>query len=677
MAALAFERRDRLGDAKLCHMVLELTGKGGNLVLVDGPEPWSGKILDRLREEHSHRSPRRLAAGERYALPAGRRADAAKDGPERLAAALDESLQAKGTSPRALVDAWTGLGPIAAEEVWRLSGASTDPAHLAQVWLAFARDTEPGGPRFRPATIAPADGRAEASCFRPSDETLRALGLEIRHEYPTAAAAVAASHRAFRKRVEGETHTPLMRPVRQAVERTERAIVSLDQDVKDAENAALWRRMGEAILASTQSLPRGTTQASVTDHHTGDALTVDLEPGLSANENADRFFQRARKADAAQGQLPRRRRELEKRLEALGALARDLEAAPGGVPDREWVERAGKLGVKLPDEEIPAFEDAQPEEKVASALRPRRYDLGDGWEVLVGKSNRGNEVLTHEIARPQDTWMHADQSPGSHVVLRHHEKDREPPRELVLRAAAIAAHFSKARTSGKVSILVTLKTHAPSRGARRWARSRWDSTRRSWFRPWIRTRGRDEHEGPRPRVRVDAGRCGGLRRRGSDLQYEPPPGDPRRGGGSDGGDPGRPARRPCCASDPNADPADRAVARNGDLEPSHRGLGEIVDSPRDAGRLFPGRHGSRRGIRQYPVSLLVRWRRTARSSCSPSHLARVIELDGQPLGARTPHRFPLLAVGFHTVKLTNPFYAYERAKRSRSISCTGAEDSIA
>ncbi len=100
-----------------------------------------------------------------------------------------------------------------------------------------------------------------------------------------------------------------------------------------------------------------------------------------------------------------------------------------------------------------------PRRRVASALRPRRYDLGDGWEALVGKSNRGNEVLTHDIAKPDDTWMHADQSPGSHVVLRHHEKGREPTRELVLRAAAIAAHYSKARTSGKVSVLVTLKKH--------------------------------------------------------------------------------------------------------------------------------------------------------------------------------------------------------------------------
>ncbi len=470
VAALAFERRDRLGDARPCHLLLELTGKGGNMVLVDGPDPWSGRILDRLREDRSHRAPRRLSPGERYAIPSGRgsdesarkgegRADAAVDAQERLTASLTDALRARPGSSRALIDAWVGLGPVAAEELWHAAASAGDPEALARAWLSFARDTAPGGPRFHPVVLAGGDGRAEASAFRPGENALHALGLAIRAEYPTASAAVAAAHRTFRRRAQGEAQTPLLRPVRQAVERTERALAALDADADEAANADLWRRMGEAILASPAALARGASHAALTDHRRGEELEVELDPALTATANADRYFQRARKAEGALARLPRRRRELEKRLEALRALAGDLAASPGEAPDRDWVERAGKLGVKLPEEEIPGFADSAPEDRVASALRPRRYDLGEGWEVLVGKSNRGNEVLTHEIARPQDIWMHADQSPGSHVVLRHHEKDREPARELVLRAAAIAAHFSKARGSGKVSVLVTLKKH--------------------------------------------------------------------------------------------------------------------------------------------------------------------------------------------------------------------------
>ena len=52
-------------------LVVELTGKGGNLILVDGAEAFSGKILDRLREDRSRRSPRRIAPGAAYEAPLG------------------------------------------------------------------------------------------------------------------------------------------------------------------------------------------------------------------------------------------------------------------------------------------------------------------------------------------------------------------------------------------------------------------------------------------------------------------------------------------------------------------------------------------------------------------------------------------------------------------------------
>ncbi len=52
-----------------------------------------------------------------------------------------------------------------------------------------------------------------------------------------------------------------------------------------------------------------------------------------------------------------------------------------------------------------------------------------------------------------------------------------------------------------------------------------------------------------------------------------------------------------------------------------------------------------------------------------------IELDGQPLGEQTPHRFPLLAAGLHTVELSSVYYAYERSAISLEL-VHAREDSI-
>ncbi len=472
VVALAFERRDRLGDPKRVHLVVELTGKGGNLLLTDGEDPWAARILDRLRDDRSRRAPRRLAPGAAYALPQNDRADATRDDPAALTRAVREALKERGPNPRALVGAWTGLGPATAEEVWRAAGPDPEshPDALTRTWLAFLDAVHPAGagrtagPRFSPTVT----GAGEALAFRPSasrepDDPREPAGDRASGTrapgYPTASAAVAAAHRRFRERRHGAPQGALGKPLHQAIERTERGLAAVDRDEREVEEAPRYRRLAEAILASIHAIPRGAERVELPDPRTGETLTVELDPTRNPGENAEHYFNRAKKAERSAGKAGRRRRELAKRLDALRDLAARLaEAGPEG-PGPAWIGQAQKLGVNLPREELPSEPDGGPEDRLTSALRPRRYDLGNGWEVLVGKSNRGNEVLTLELARPGDIWMHADQAPGSHVVLRHHEKGKEPPRELVLAAASIAAFFSKARGSGKVPVVVTEKRH--------------------------------------------------------------------------------------------------------------------------------------------------------------------------------------------------------------------------
>jgi predicted ribosome quality control (RQC) complex YloA/Tae2 family protein len=91
---------------------------------------------------------------------------------------------------------------------------------------------------------------------------------------------------------------------------------------------------------------------------------------------------------------------------------------------------------------------------VASKGRPYRTLVVDGFEVLVGRGDEDNDVLTFEVAEPNDLWLHvAGGTPGSHVVVRNPNKV-EIPREVVERAAAAAAWYSKARNAQKVEVHV-------------------------------------------------------------------------------------------------------------------------------------------------------------------------------------------------------------------------------
>jgi predicted ribosome quality control (RQC) complex YloA/Tae2 family protein len=46
----------------------------------------------------------------------------------------------------------------------------------------------------------------------------------------------------------------------------------------------------------------------------------------------------------------------------------------------------------------------------------RQFTAPSGKTVLVGRNNRGNETLTHEVASNHDLWFHVRGIPGSHTV---------------------------------------------------------------------------------------------------------------------------------------------------------------------------------------------------------------------------------------------------------------------
>ena len=79
--------------------------------------------------------------------------------------------------------------------------------------------------------------------------------------------------------------------------------------------------------------------------------------------------------------------------------------------------------------------------------------------MWIGKSNQGNDHLTHRLARPEDLWMHVHGAPGSHVVLRRGKGPNEPSKATLTEVAGWAAFFSQARNAGTVPVTVTEKKY--------------------------------------------------------------------------------------------------------------------------------------------------------------------------------------------------------------------------
>ncbi len=229
--------------------------------------------------------------------------------------------------------------------------------------------------------------------------------------------------------------------------RKRRAITKVESEIADAARADEYRAKGQLILARKRDIRAGSPVARLLDYDGSTHVQVELNPELSPQENAETYFRKARKAEKRGRRAPERLGSLEEEIARLERALDSIASASDQELDR------------LEERFSPTLKARGRRARDGGRAHYRTYRVSGGWEVLVGKSNRDNDVLTHKVARPGDLWFHARQAAGSHVVLRIPDGDRRPDKQAILETAAIAAYHSKAGRSSKVSVSYTEKRH--------------------------------------------------------------------------------------------------------------------------------------------------------------------------------------------------------------------------
>lgn len=180
----------------------------------------------------------------------------------------------------------------------------------------------------------------------------------------------------------------------------------------------------------------------------GSDVTIPVKPRLSAVENAERYYGRARDVRHERAGIASRIESLEGDVRTLDTL---IEEADHVSTARE-MERFRKQHAS----ELARFVSGQG----GLETQPfRRFRITGDLEVWVGRNARENDLLTFDHASPHDVWLHARGTPGSHVVIRVPGRNTVVGKEAREEAAAIAAWFSSARGSGLVPVIVTEKKY--------------------------------------------------------------------------------------------------------------------------------------------------------------------------------------------------------------------------
>ena len=174
-----------------------------------------------------------------------------------------------------------------------------------------------------------------------------------------------------------------------------------------------------------------------------DGSSLALPEGMRAEEAVQRWFSAVKRAERGLGRVA----ELE--VERLRQVAELEKNTAEGIEPAKVV--AGK---RRPAPPVKKGKKGMEKEQKRQDGKGRAFRsvMVDNFEVLIGKGDADNDALTFKVGNPCDFWLHVASVPGSHVLIRNPDKVSEPPREVIERAAQLAAFFSKARESGKVEV---------------------------------------------------------------------------------------------------------------------------------------------------------------------------------------------------------------------------------
>lgn len=250
----------------------------------------------------------------------------------------------------------------------------------------------------------------------------------------------------------------IVQHLKKEVTRRERQTADIERLLYE-DDPAKFKRFGELIIANMWNIKHGEASAELsTWNNAGEEVRerVELDPSLSPSQNAERYFAKYKKITAAQ----------ERAAKLLGKVTAEMEDLREEMSMAMCLDDAESL--TMMENELGLHKaPVQGRKKKAEPPKPphKRIDLGFAL-VLAGLSSKGNHYVTFRAALPDDIWFHAQNVPGSHVILRFNETPDDELRDAAVRfCASLAAHYSKGRENASQRVDYTTKKHvSPIRG---------------------------------------------------------------------------------------------------------------------------------------------------------------------------------------------------------------------
>ena len=209
-----------------------------------------------------------------------------------------------------------------------------------------------------------------------------------------------------------------------------------------------YNKLGKLLLANLGKLKNGMSSIVVDDiFSSGEKIEIKLNPKLSPKKNIDYYFDKSKAERTAFGKTQELFKKASKEFQFLQKTTNSLNK----------IESIKELDELMKSLKIKPTQEKEKKEDLSSKFK--QYLIENKYKVFIGKDSKSNDLLTTKFAKQNDYWFHARSVSGSHVVLRVDNAKEPMPKNILKKAAALAAFHSKAKTAGIVPVAYTFKKY--------------------------------------------------------------------------------------------------------------------------------------------------------------------------------------------------------------------------
>jgi predicted ribosome quality control (RQC) complex YloA/Tae2 family protein len=212
-----------------------------------------------------------------------------------------------------------------------------------------------------------------------------------------------------------------------------------------------YREMANLLQLNIDKIARSMVKVELENiYDSNKIISIDLNPRLTIREMIIYYFDKAKSERIA--------------FDKLKILLADkdeeiikLKATFSVVQDNNSIQKLPHLSSEV------KHKHGDKKSLTDSKSKFRQFILHNKYLIYVGKNSKNNDELTTSFAKQNDYWFHARSVSGSHVVLKYEKSMGEIQKNILEKAASIAAFYSKAKTSGLVPVSYTQKKYVIKR----------------------------------------------------------------------------------------------------------------------------------------------------------------------------------------------------------------------